>query len=285
MANRSDSDLRGIFGHGTSTAWRRQRLLNIGTRDSNQGSQSAQPRETTSLSSSVPNVASYGSLPSPKQFLTGRFRRKKSPSLPPIETASARSLSNPPSWSPAKERATLKRTQTISAYDAPKSAFEPDFGFLTESRISDTKLNGVRVWYSSFSSVDWLHDAIKESSRLWRLHSRKSTRGKILSAIDRSVDWVTVTIVGFLTAIAAFFIIRGEQFLFDLKEGYCLDGWWRARRFCNNWETWAGAFGVDANGNTVSTGPVAWLVEYISYTVIAVCTWHCQSYRYILTVC
>ena len=56
-------------------------------------------------------------------------------------------------------------------------------------------------------------------------------------------------------------------------------------RFCNNWETWAGAFGVDANGNTVSTGPVAWLVEYISYTVIAVCTWHCQSYRYILTVC
>lgn len=267
MTNKSDSDLRGVLGQGTSTEWRRQRLLNIGVDPS-----SPNARETTPLSSSVSNSASYGTLPNPKRFLTGRFRSKKSPSLPPIEISSARSHSGPRSWSPNNDRSLLWRTKTISAYDAPSSAFKAsEIGFLADSRFSDTKLNGVRVWYSSFSSVDWLHDAIKESSRLWRLQSRKSTRGRLFNALDRSVDWITVTIVGFLTAIVAFFIVRGEQWLFDLKEGICLDGWWRSRSFCNKWESWAGVFGVDEQGNAEHLGPKAWLVEYIIYTMFAVC--------------
>lgn len=82
---------------------------------------------------------------------------------------------------------------------------------------------------------------------------------------------MTVTIVGFLTAVVAFFIVRGEQWLFDLKEGFCHDGWWRSKTFCDNWETWAGAFGVDEQGNEEKLGPKAWFVEYILYMLIAVC--------------
>lgn len=38
--------------------------------------------------------------------------------------------------------------------------------------------------------------------------------------------------MGFLTAIVAFGIIRLEQWLFDIKGGYCKDGWYKAERFC-----------------------------------------------------
>lgn len=38
--------------------------------------------------------------------------------------------------------------------------------------------------------------------------------------------------MGFLTAILAFGIVRLEQWLFDIKEGFCKDGWYKAKRFC-----------------------------------------------------
>lgn len=49
---------------------------------------------------------------------------------------------------------------------------------------------------------------------------------------DRLAGWFLVTMVGFLTALVAFLIVRGEQWLFDIKEGYCASGWYRAKRFC-----------------------------------------------------
>ena len=51
-------------------------------------------------------------------------------------------------------RHTLKRTP--STYDAP-------FNESPEGQPDDTeavRVNGVRVWYSSFTSIDWLHDAV-----------------------------------------------------------------------------------------------------------------------------
>lgn len=49
---------------------------------------------------------------------------------------------------------------------------------------------------------------------------------------DRLAGWFVVTAVGFLTSIFAFLIVRGEQWLFDIKEGYCASSWYRAKRFC-----------------------------------------------------
>lgn len=155
----------------------------------------------------------------------------------------------------------------ISTYDMPVGAAQKD-----DEVFADTKLNGIRVWYSSFTSVDWLHDAIKDSSRLFRLRSRKSFRGRLRSNLDRTIDWITVTIVGFLTAVVAWLIIRSEQWLFDLKEGRCVQGWWRARRFCPAWEDWAEVFGAKAEGDESRTwlGSSAWATEYIAYSIVAV---------------
>jgi hypothetical protein len=157
------------------------------------------------------------------------------PALPVLRLPSSRvpSVSN----SPTQRYGTLDRTfifrsqRPISAYDAPALVgHRPGVADLDAEGV--VRANGIRVWYSSFSSIDWLHDAIKDSMRMYRLRRHKSVRGRMRSASDRFVGWIIVTIVGFLTAIAAFLVVRSEQWLFDIKYGYCVSGWWKARRFC-----------------------------------------------------
>jgi chloride channel 3/4/5 len=153
-----------------------------------------------------------------------------------------------------------------------------------EAPDADAKVNGIRVWYSSFTSIDWLHDAIKDSVRFSKLRRRKSIRSRIRLIFDKSLGWIIVTIVGFLTAVAAFLIVRSEQWLFDLKEGYCGTSWWKAKRFCcphldeaylvrmnpsqelcPDWTTWSTSF--SPNRGKIEDH----IVGYLSYTFIAVC--------------
>ncbi|GAA5864466.1 hypothetical protein JCM3774_005137 [Rhodotorula dairenensis] len=95
--------------------------------------------------------------------------------------------------------------------------------------------NGVRSWYDNFTTVDWLHDAVKHSIRLRRVRRLKRThglRGYLYNWWDGTQGWILVTLIGFFTACIAFAIIRSEMWLFDLKEGYCAQDWRHAKRFC-----------------------------------------------------
>lgn len=92
--------------------------------------------------------------------------------------------------------------------------------------------NGVRVWYESYTTIDWIHDAIKESSRLRRVRSIKGYRGILINLWDRFQGWLVVTITGVITALIAGGIVKSEAVLFDLKEGYCARDWTLAKRFC-----------------------------------------------------
>ena len=168
-------------------------------------------------------------------------------------------------------------SRPISTYDDPLHAQD-------DSEVdADARVNGIRVWYSSFTSIDWLHDAIKDSLRFSRLRRRKSLRGRLCLAFDKSLGWIIVTIVGCLTALVAFLIVRTEQLLFDTKEGYCESSWWKAKRFCcpnfNDeelrgvrlskemcpaWRTWADVLSRDQQ--VYQDGAL----QYVSYTCIAV---------------
>ena len=271
--NESSTDLLGTIGRASSAAWRRQRLLNIGANQpQSPGADTENYNEQTSLADTASHIQSYGTLPSPRIHRTSH-RDRKGIALPDINTSLSHSVPPTPVRTPATHEHTsgirFRRTKTISTYDPPLTALYHSDNLRD---IPDTKWNGIRVWYSSFSSVDWLHDAIKESSRLWQLRSRRSLRGRVRSALDRSVDWVTVTIVGFLTALIAFFIVRSEQWLFDLKEGRCLDAWWYAKRFCKNWQTWTEALGqTNDNSNGWLLGNSWWgIVEFTVYATAAV---------------
>ncbi|KAI0310925.1 chloride channel [Amylostereum chailletii] len=244
----------GPLSGPSNTTWRRQRLLHIGSRtsilheenESEHPTQDGMPPSDSSplIPPSRPGLmphhstGNYGALYSPTSPAKPTFRARHGlPALPALRLPN-RPASNPASPSPHRlspsfDRASFFRLTSqrpISAYDAPYASKN-----LAElSAAHDAKTNGIRVWYSSFSSIDWLHDAIKDSARMYRLRRRKSLRGRTKNLLDRGMGWVIVTIVGFLTAVMAFLIVRSEQWLFDIKEGYCSTSWSTAKRFCCN---------------------------------------------------
>lgn len=280
----------GPLSGPSDTTWRRRRLMNIGGNQSTVDSNST-PDERTPFSriNSFPRNNSYGSIPSPENASPTRsaFRSlRRFPSIGvriPGMTTSSPETSPPPSLY-RKSYFDFGSQRPISAYDAPLLRPEgsvPDAG-------PGARTNGIRVWYSSYSSVDWLHDAIKDSVRRFRLRKRTSFRGRLRNKIDRSIGWVIVTIVGFLTAVLAFVIVRSEQWLFDIKNGYCETGWWKAERFCcpgfddvalaipyfvtkteletcEHWRTWAEVF---SGKSTPKLGDD--LLAYLMYAGIAV---------------
>ncbi|KAI9450294.1 chloride channel [Lactarius psammicola] len=265
----------GPLSGPSDTTWRRQRLLHIGSAQAlSTGPEAQGTGEATPFAHRRPVLqkshSSYGTLPPFSPNKSGFRKRHGLPALPSLHLPGRRAPSVPNSPTPRHEgfdRPSIFRTQRpISAYDAPPSDSKP--GESDSDTEGVVRANGIRVWYSSFTSVDWLHDAIKDSTRLYRLGRRKSVRGRMHKATDRFMGWVVVTIVGFLTAVVAFLIVRSEQWLFDIKYGFCATGWWKARRFCcpftserqsfnfalggsdeicNAWVPWGNAFmGTDA---------------------------------------
>ncbi|KAG6911122.1 hypothetical protein DXG01_003862 [Tephrocybe rancida] len=268
----------------SSTIWRRERLMRIGSGTTANAGVQDSPANTPNVSespteySSLPlsSNASYGTVPTSRPRASNLITRRDVPQLPRLSLFQRNTSNTTLPLTPRLRDLTFSRLsieRPISAYDAPLlSKDEPD---------TDSKVNGIRVWYSSFSSIDWLHDAIKDSARFTRLRKRKSLRSRIRLAVDKSLGWFVVTIVGFLTAIVAFLVVRSEQWLFDVKEGYCRGAWWNAKRFCcpalndiwagphgeeddcERWKTWAETFSPEQNGFT------AGVAQYAIYACIA----------------
>ena len=225
----------GPYSGPSTLEWRRQRLLQIGSPNATAPSEAA-AGETSSLRPSPEfRSASYGTLPASARVGGGKqkvsFRARHAlGALPSLFIPKGR-YTNPPTPSVHSPRSLRNGSyfatqRPISAYDKPVADNDD---VQAEGAV---KTNGIRVWYSSFTSIDWLHDAIKDSARRGALRRRRSRRGRIRRQLDRTIGWVAVTIIGVLTALIAFMIVRGEQWLFDIKEGYCTQGLWKAKRFC-----------------------------------------------------
>lgn len=93
--------------------------------------------------------------------------------------------------SPGSPAGSLSRVSSMSFFHTfrrPRSTYDR---VLEESLWAqdDTNnyINGIRFYYSTFTSIDWLHDAIKDSTRVLNLRREKSLRGRILNALDRSI--------------------------------------------------------------------------------------------------
>lgn len=280
----------GPLSPPSNLTWRRQRLLRIGAedRDNNVNTSNEATPLTRPSVSRIP-ATSYGTLPARNLSKSSLRTRHGFPALQDLRIPGITSTPGSPlNLSPVSFRKSyFGKQRPISAYDA---------NLVKSSRLSaegdpDVQTNGIRVWYSSFTSIDWLHDAIKDSVRRLRLRKHKSLRGRIRRQIDRSIGWVIVTIVGILTAVAAFLIVRSEQWLFDFKDGVCKDAWWKAQRFCcptlegegasrpsfvshittesscSAWKSWAEIFGVAERDNSPLRQE---LVDYAAYACIAV---------------
>ena len=114
---------------------------------------------------------------------------------------------------------------------------------LSESRGSI--LTDERVWYDQFTSTDWVHDSIADAFRVRDLRSRKDLRGRIYAWFDAAQGWILVAIIGCITACIAYFVNVTEASIFDIKQGYCTDGWYFSKRKCcfaegecASWTSW-----------------------------------------------
>jgi chloride channel 3/4/5 len=276
-----------------STDMRRERLLRIGGPNSPMGataeepvsfdtdtSTPSSPTEHTHLQSSF---ASYGTVLSRHSSVPEPSTPRQLPHRPSL-TLLRNALANLPSTPPTLRARALSRLASerpISAYDATLESAKDDDDDVASG--VDAKINGIRVWYSSFSSIDWLHDAIKDSVRFARLRRRRnSLRARVQLLIDKSLGWLVVTLVGFFTAIVAFLVVRSERVLFDLKGGYCQTAWWKSKDFCCaeaskilggphgarenclEWRTWAQVFSPGEEGLSADA------IQFVSHFSIAV---------------
>lgn len=114
---------------------------------------------------------------------------------------------------------------------------------LSESRGSI--FTDERVWYDQFTSTDWVHDSIADAFRVRDLRSRKDLRGRISAWFDGAQGWILVAIIGCITACIAYFVDVTEASIFDIKEGYCSQGWYFSKRKCcfaevdcASWTSW-----------------------------------------------
>ncbi|KAL4959255.1 chloride channel protein [Aspergillus stella-maris] len=106
-----------------------------------------------------------------------------------------------------------------------------------------------RMWYDQFTSTDWVHDSVADGVRLRELRRRKDIRGRVMALFDGAQGWLLVALIGIITAAIAYFVDISEEFVFDLKDGFCTTSWLRSRETCCSnvtehgecldWRTWS----------------------------------------------
>lgn len=158
-------DSRGPLGTPVSPQQRRQRILAIGNESIQQvdiGEDDDDAHETSPLIGDHRLANSYGSLP-PEG--SNRTRRP----LAPLSRYTTNTTENNLSSSHVTLKRTLSqhssffnslRHRPISAYDEALTFQSGDHAEV-QATADAARINGVRVWYSSFTSIDWLHDAVR----------------------------------------------------------------------------------------------------------------------------
>ncbi|KAF3938244.1 hypothetical protein ABW19_dt0205159 [Dactylella cylindrospora] len=130
-----------------------------------------------------------------------------------------------------------------------------------------------KQWYDQFTSTDWVNDAVKEAFRMKALRARKDIRGRLALLYDASQGWLLAAIVGVLAAGMAFFVDVSEGVLYDIKDGYCGNGWYFSKRkcclndvseeYCSSWHKWG------AEGDSESfAGRVNDYMVFICFTLL-----------------
>jgi chloride channel 3/4/5 len=147
-----------------------------------------------------------------------------------------------------------------------------------EAELSESKgslWTDERVWYDQFTSTDWVHDSIADNFRVRDLQLRKDFRGRLYAWFDGAQGWILVAIIGCITACIAYFVDVAETSIFDIKQGYCSDGWYLTKgkccfeaETCPNWRTWADVMHV-SEGAKETVELLAYIMFGILFAVLS----------------
>jgi chloride channel 3/4/5 len=102
--------------------------------------------------------------------------------------------------------------------------------------------------------LDWIHDLGRERARLRRLETEPGLRGAMNRLWDGLNGWIIIFLIGnpligltlgCITGLVATFIVVSSEWLSDLRDGYCTEGFYLNRKFCclmedscSEWVSW-----------------------------------------------
>ncbi|CAG8712094.1 uncharacterized protein OCT59_010038 [Rhizophagus irregularis] len=219
-----------------------------------------EPNETTSLLEGAREPSShYSHFPSAREddnafSSSSRFRRH--------------------TWNPRQlKHLTAAFTEQIGRYKRRSGAYDED----KQAMLNEG--GGIRVWYDDYTTIDWIHDYVKERVRIRKLHSIKGIRGWIVTSYDGLQGWVLVFLIGIVTACFAAGVDIAAEWGSDLKDGYCTESLRLNRNFCcanitNNgldlnddnkcdkWNSWSQAIRIHDESD-------AKLFDFFAYVVVA----------------
>ncbi|KAH8592467.1 chloride channel [Bisporella sp. PMI_857] len=96
-----------------------------------------------------------------------------------------------------------------------------------EEEALGTTAVGERLPYNDYTTIDWLHDLVKDS---FRYRGLKGNRWRV--AWDSSQGWIAAALIGVFTAIVAFLVDVAEATVSDYKYGYCTSNLLSNREVC-----------------------------------------------------
>ncbi|TVY85129.1 H(+)/Cl(-) exchange transporter [Lachnellula suecica] len=100
-----------------------------------------------------------------------------------------------------------------------------------EQALGQTAI-GERLPYNDYTTIDWLHDLIKDSYRYRTIRSKRSLKGRFLAWWDACQGWIAAAMIGVFTAIVAFLVDIAEATVSDYKLGYCSSNILKNRESC-----------------------------------------------------
>ncbi|KAH0828174.1 chloride channel [Lanmaoa asiatica] len=134
--------------------------------------------------------------------------------------------------------------------------------------------------YEDFTTIDWIQDSIIERNRRIRDADKSRTayrgpNGEITPAwvwaqcwklVTAGESWLVITLVGIFIGVNAALISIVTEWLSDIKNGYCGDGWWLNQQFCC-WEVDSDDEFCPAWHPWGSVTPGRW-IAYVSFAAI-----------------
>ena len=142
-----------------------------------------------------------------------------------------------------------------------------------EAALRESKSSAIqddRVWYDQYTSTDWVHDSIADNFRVRELRSRKDFRGRVYAWFDGAQGWILAAVIGCITACLAYFVDVTEVAVFDIKEGYCTQGFHvpknkccLSEEDCPLWRSWGDAVHVTGTGRETVD-----LIFYVMFVVL-----------------
>ncbi|KAJ1984160.1 hypothetical protein H4R34_000814 [Dimargaris verticillata] len=96
---------------------------------------------------------------------------------------------------------------------------------------------GVRVWYDDYTTIDWIHEFVKEQTRIRSIRSLKGTSGMLMNMWDSVQAWLLVVLIGVVCGMLAAAIAISSDYLSSLKHGYCGRGFLLSHEACCGYNT------------------------------------------------